>query len=500
MSMLTTTQGVIADDLEAYESVTWFTSAYLVSMSSLSPLAGKLSYVIAPRFLMFFATIILGIGSLISGFAKSLAIFLLGRALSGVGAAGLLSVSIVLVIQLTSQKRRGLAVGLINSAFTVGVAAGAIIAGALELAVGWRFLFWIQCPISIAAGACLVLSIPKHLSVEEYSTTTSQKTPFEKAMQIDYLGALLLVLCIVSLLVGLSTPQISAVPILFSLALFPIFLYQEIYRHPDPIIPVSILGSRGALLCCISTVGFMMARWSVLFYTPIFATAVRGWHPAKAGSLLVPTNAGFAIGSIASGGIHIRRAGSWYISTVVIYAIFPITLFALALVSTATSPTWMIVVFTFANGLCAGASLNYVLHHCLHLVLPEVRFIITSLLATFRGFSGTFGSAIGGGIFIRVLSRSLDQGFEDHGLGGPREKELIRRLVGSPRAVQGLIGYQRDIAIASYTKAVQSLFFSGVALSLVMLLIQALTGSASPTTTDSYENIDHDDSEETEVS
>jgi MFS family permease len=136
MSMLTTTQGVIADELEAYEDVIWFTSAYLVSMSSLSPLAGKLSYVIAPRFLMFFATIILGMGSLITGFANSLAVFLLGRALSGIGAAGLLSVSIVLVIQLTSQKRRGLAVGLVNTAFTVGVAAGAIIAGALEPIVG----------------------------------------------------------------------------------------------------------------------------------------------------------------------------------------------------------------------------------------------------------------------------------------------------------------------------------------------------------------------------
>jgi hypothetical protein len=318
-------------------------------------------------------------------------------------------------------------------------------------------------------------------------------------MQIDYFGALLLVLCIVSLLYGLSTPQISAVPILLSCAIFPIFLYQEIYRHSDPIIPVSILGSRGALLCCISTLGFMMARWSVLFYTPIFATAVRGWHPAKAGSLLVPTNTGFAVGSIASGGIHIRRTGSWYISCLIVYAIFPITLFALALVSTATSPTWAIVVFTFTNGLCAGASLNYVLHHCFHLVLPEVRFIITSLLATFRGFSGTFGSAIGGGIFIRVLSRSLYQGFDDHGLNGPQEKELVRRLIGSPRIVQNLTGYQREIAVAAYTKAVQALFFAGVGLSVAMLVIQALTGSTGPSAASSYDDIDHDNTEEVDI-
>ena len=57
----------------------------------------------------------------------------------------------------------------------------------------------------------------------------------------------------------------------------------------------------------------MAARWMVLFYTPAYAIAVRGWSPASAGSILIPTNLGFAIGGISVGGLHIRRAGSFWL-------------------------------------------------------------------------------------------------------------------------------------------------------------------------------------------
>jgi predicted MFS family arabinose efflux permease len=493
--MLTTTQGVIADDLEAYEYVTWFTSAYLVGMASIVPLTGRLSYIVSPRLLMLCATVITGIGTLISGLAPNLAEFLVGRVLGGVGAAGIASVSIILVVQLTSPKGRGLAIGWLNTAFTFGVAAGAVLAGALEPIIGWRALFWIQTPIAIVSGAGLFLSIPPSLSAHQPGTIKEQKSAWEKAMQVDYVGAVLLVISIVSLLYGLSTHQLSIAPILLSLAIFPIFLYQEIYRHPDPIIPVSILASRGALLCCIATLGYMMARWAVLFYTPIFGTAVRGWGPAKAGSILIPTNTGFALGSLLSGGVHIRRPGSWYAACLVIFAIFPITLSALAFVCTSTSPTWIVVLCTFANGLCAGAAVNYTLHHSMHLVLPEVRFIITSLLATFRGFAGTFGSAIGGGIFVRVLGQSLEEGFKSHGIEG--KKELIRRLLGSPRVVQGLTGVEKDIAVAAYTKAVQTLFFAGVGLSIAMLVVQAGSGWTGPTANNTAnEDINHEEADD----
>jgi hypothetical protein len=56
----------------------------------------------------------------------------------------------------------------------------------------------------------------------------------------------------------------------------------------------------------------MMARWSILFFTPVYAMAVRGWSPASAGLFLIPTNAGFGLGGLLVGWLHIRQTGSYY--------------------------------------------------------------------------------------------------------------------------------------------------------------------------------------------
>ena len=63
--------------------------------------------------------------------------FLLGRAVTGTGAAGVTIVATIIAIQLAGAKRRGLYIGLINSGLTVGVSLGAVIAGALEPKFGW---------------------------------------------------------------------------------------------------------------------------------------------------------------------------------------------------------------------------------------------------------------------------------------------------------------------------------------------------------------------------
>lgn len=90
-------------------------------------------------------------------------------------------------------------------------------------------------------------------------------------------------------------------------------MLNEIYLARVPIIPVSVLKSRGALLTCLAQLGFMASRWVVLFYTPVYAIAVRGWVPGAAGTILIPTNLGFAIGGLIVGWLHVRRTGSFYL-------------------------------------------------------------------------------------------------------------------------------------------------------------------------------------------
>lgn len=114
------------------------------------------------------------------------------------------------------------------------------------------------------------------------------------------------------LLIGLSSSKISLVSIVSSVVSLAFFIAVELCIVSELIIPVTLLKSRGALLTCLATLGVQMSRWIVIFYTPIYTIAARGWSPATAGSILIPTNAGFAVGVIIVGIVHIQRKGSFY--------------------------------------------------------------------------------------------------------------------------------------------------------------------------------------------
>ncbi|GAB7365160.1 hypothetical protein MBLNU230_g6247t1 [Neophaeotheca triangularis] len=473
ISLLTTTQSAIAQELDAFERTSWLTSSYLIAMSALSPLYGKVSTVFSPRACIFFSSTIVAVGVLLSSVAASFETFIAGRAITGAGSAGIFTVSIIIVLELTGSKRRGLGIGMLNSGYTVGVAVGATAAGALLPHVGWRALFWMQAPVSVFAGAILFFSIPHDFTAGKKDT--SGFSTLKRLIRLDYTGAMTLTASIVLVLFALSNPRsIPLLPILLSVLILALFLLNEIRYAHDPIIPITLLKSRGLLLTCLGTVGFMMARWAVLFYTPTYAIAVRQWSPATAGSILIPTNAGFALGGLLVGWLHIKRQGSFWLPSLIVYALFPATLAALALLSTRESSPWLYVLVVFLNGFVTGAAVNYTLAHLLHLTPKSTHYVATSLIATFRGFAGSFGSAIGGGLFTRTLFTSLTERFARAGL--EHEESLVRRLLGSPVLVGSLRGVEKQVAVEGYQDAVRMLFLAGAGLAVVMVFVQAGTG------------------------
>jgi predicted MFS family arabinose efflux permease len=448
-------------------------------MSSLTPIYGKLSYIFPACYCLFGSSIILAIGSGVTAFSPSLAVFLVGRVVTGIGGAGVLTFAQVL-IQATPEERNGLAQAFLNTGYTIGVSAGAIIAGAIEPHLGWRSLFWFQVPLAVTAGVILLVAVPSELTGHGPDRPLdNHETLMEKVKSIDYIGGILLVVSISAFLYGLASPTFDLVSITFilvsSLVLLPIFVLQE-GRHPRPIISVHMLKSRPVLFSCFATLGYMMARWAVLFYTPIFATAIRGTSPAKAGSFLIPTNVGFGVGNLLSGWGHIKKEKSYYGPTLVIYALFPISLTLIAVVTTSTVSLYLYWFLLFVNGLCAGAGINYSLAHLRHLVLRTDRIIAIALFTTFRTFAGTFGATIGAGFFDRKLRAALNSHFR--ALNPP--PGLLRELMGSPRAVQKLRGVFKEAAIQGYEDALKTLFLAGVGLALVTLILQAFTGWTKP--------------------
>jgi len=106
-------------------------------MSSVVPLGGRLSQIFSPQIYLLFSSLVTAAGLLVTGLAKTLAVFLLGRVVTGCGSAGVMTTSIMLVLDLASKKRRGLFIGMVNTGYTTGVASGAVLAGALTPVYGW---------------------------------------------------------------------------------------------------------------------------------------------------------------------------------------------------------------------------------------------------------------------------------------------------------------------------------------------------------------------------
>ncbi|KAH8196866.1 hypothetical protein TruAng_008979 [Truncatella angustata] len=494
MSGMTMAQSTIAEELDAYESATWFTSSYLIAMSSFGPLAGRLAAIFSPRLIILVTSVFFVLGGLVSAQAQSLSVFILGRVLTGTGGAGIFVTAMILVLELTNKRKRGLFVGLVNTAFTTGISLGAVFFGGLIPITGWRFLFWVQTPLAAMAGLGVYLSLPKSFEPGKEGKYISTS---DKLKKIDYLGAVLLTGALITFLYGLSN-TIQLVPIVISAGMLIAFVLVEYFVAADPIIPIVVLQSRGALLSCLSQLGFMAARWTILFYAPITALAVFGFSPATSGSMLIPTNIGFGVGGLIVGWLHVKRAGSFWLPCLVSLVLFGLSLFALSFTSCPSVPTWVFVGTIFVNGLCTGAALNYTLAHMLHLTPSNTHYIATSLLGTFRGFAGSFGSAIGGGIFARTLRDGLERGFKtldntEH-LSFDRQ-QLIKRLLGSPALVHGggLGTIEQQVAVQGYVAGIKVLFQSAVILAAIVFFLQAATGWKGPTDQeDNEENVRED--------
>lgn len=335
------------------------------------------------------------------------------------------------------------------------------------------------------AAAALYLGVgPAQDPVSKAHRDGNADSTMKKIARIDYIGALLLTSTIVLFLYGLAG-SISTVPLFLSFICLAAFIATECYIAEDPIIPLQVLSSRGTLLSCAAQAGFMSARWTVLFFAPILMLAVRGTSPAAAGSILIPTNLGFALGGIVVGFVHVRRKGDFWLPSWVAVVCISASIYALSFMTRSDIPLELFILVVFLCGAATGATLTYALAHLLHLSTKDTAFISSSLLNTARGFGGSFGTAIGGGIFYRILRANLTGGFlslDGDGPLTPERRRLISHLLGSPELVHGgnFTADEAHIAMDSYSRAMQTVWQAAGTLVIVMAFFQAATGWTAP--------------------
>ena len=154
-----------------FASAQWFVLAYLLVLTALITVAGRLGDLIGKKNLYLAGVAIFTIASLLCGVSNSAALFILFRGLQGLGAALILALSMAIATELTPKKRLGKIMGVLSTITALGIASGPTIGGLLLSAFGWQSMFLVNIPFGIIAyglGYKYIMNstVKKHLSID----------------------------------------------------------------------------------------------------------------------------------------------------------------------------------------------------------------------------------------------------------------------------------------------------------------------------------------------
>lgn len=256
----------------------WVVTAYLLAITSMLPLVGRLGDVWGRRFVYGFGFIGFTTGSLLCGIADSIGMLIGFRVVQAVGAATLMANGMAIVTENFPASERGRVLGLTGTIVALGSLSGPGVGGILVEMFGWHAIFFINIPIGLLGyvGVRLILPFDRNLQQEK----------------IDYLGAGLFTVSMVSLLLALSYGtkwgwlSINTMACLgLAVVLFMLFIRQET-RIDYPMLELSIFKiwefSTGNLVGMLS----FMAMFSNTLLLPYFLHDVLAFTPAKTGLIM----------------------------------------------------------------------------------------------------------------------------------------------------------------------------------------------------------------------
>ncbi|GFF96212.1 uncharacterized MFS-type transporter C1399.02 [Aspergillus udagawae] len=280
----------IVADLHIGDNYPWVSNAYFLTTAAFQPLYGQLSNVLGRRYPMIFSVVLFILGSGICGAASSAAMLIAGRAVQGVGGGGINMLIDLIICDLVPLTQRGAYIGLLFVVFAIGTSLGPFIGGAIVNHTTWRWVFYLNLPIG---GVGLVLLI-LFLRVNYNRDMSIGK----KLKRLDYLGNLLLIGAIVSILIALSWggtryPWSSGHvlgPLIIGLLGIPAFvLFQASPLVKEPTTPLRLFSNRTSIIAFFNTFMHGLLSFWILYMLPVYFQAVLQSSPERSGVQLLPT-------------------------------------------------------------------------------------------------------------------------------------------------------------------------------------------------------------------
>ncbi|CAM1502697.1 Fc.00g074730.m01.CDS01 [Cosmosporella sp. VM-42] len=309
VTIVTTALPTIASHFASDSGYTWIGTSYVLAHTASTPSWGKISDIWGRKPILLIANGIFFGGSLICALVDDFKAFIAGRAVQGLGAAGLQTMVNICIGDMFSQRDRGLYYGLTSMVWAVASGIGPVMGGAFTDQVSWRWCFWINLPITAVVFLLLVFTLK----------LPSPNTPVWAGLKaIDWPGSILIIGGTLMLLLGLylggvyepwnSAPVVCL--ILFGILTGVLFILNEWKVAEYPVIPVHLFrawSSAAAYAVCFFHAFVFMG---VAYYLPLYFQAVLLASPLKSGLYLLPLILSITF-TAALTGIYIQMTGKY---------------------------------------------------------------------------------------------------------------------------------------------------------------------------------------------
>jgi len=333
----------------SFDSVQWVVLAYLLSITSLLLVFGRLADLVGRKTIYVAGFGVFALGNLGAAVSQSIIELGMARALAGVGGAMLQANSIAITAAVFPDEERGKALGLSGTIVAAGLVAGPTAGGLLTDFLGWRSIFSVAIPVA-------VIGIPYAFFVLEESRISAERRG--KIEPFDWLGAVLWAAFLFAFLFALNRAPIDGwtSPIIVSLfavsaPLLIAFVVAEL-RNAYPTIRLSLFRIRGFTAGCAASFSAFVSQQSVLFLVPFYLQLALRTSVRTAGVLLTAVPLAMAVAAPISGRLS-DRFGSRGLSTAGL-AIAAGGLFLLTRVTTSNQSHAPLVGTFFLMGLGLG--------------------------------------------------------------------------------------------------------------------------------------------------
>ncbi|KAJ6512619.1 putative MFS toxin efflux pump [Mycena sanguinolenta] len=296
----------ITDYFDSLQDVGWYGSAYLLTSASFQLLWGRFYSFLPIKWVYITAISIFELGSLICGVAPTSAALIVGRAIAGVGCAGIFSGALIIISHSAPLEKRPVFTGLLGSTYGVASIAGPLMGGAFADKVNWRWCFYINLPI----GA-ITLFVMLFIFKSPHQDKGEAMTFMERLHRFDPIGSLIIIPAAVCLLLALqwggstypwNNGRIIALFVLFGV-LTAAFIAVQAWKQDSGTVPPRIFKQRSILAGSLFAFCQGATFFLFVFYVPIWFQAVKGVSAIKSGIDNLPMILALVISMIVSGGV-----------------------------------------------------------------------------------------------------------------------------------------------------------------------------------------------------